>query len=72
MIGKNTNISYHYHLGLDPLILRLQPLYDELLVLVLVDHDGGVGHVLLLGDLLGDDDLELRPPPGGGAPDADR
>ena len=40
--------------------------------LVLVDHDGGMGHVLLLGDLLGDDDLELRPPPGGGAPDADR
>ena len=35
--------------------------------LVLVDHDGGVGHVLVL--VLGDhgDDLVLRPP-GGGAP----
>ena len=40
--------------------------------LVLVDHGGGVGHVLVLvlGDLV--DDLVLRPPPGGGAPDADR
>ena len=36
--------------------------------LVLVDHGGGVGHVLVL--VLGDhgDDLVLRPPPGGGAP----
>ena len=35
--------------------------------LVLVDHDGGVGHVLLvMGGLV--DDLVLRPPPGGGAP----
>ena len=69
MIGKNTNISYHYHLGLDPLILRLQPLDDELLVLVLVDHDGGVGPVLVLvpgGDDLGE--VELEGHPGGGAP----
>ena len=49
----------------------LEPLEGDR-VLVLVDHVGSVGHVLLLGDLLGDDDLELRPPPGGGAPDADR
>ena len=35
--------------------------------LVLVDHGGGVGHVLLvLGGLV--DDLVLRPPPAGGAP----
>ena len=62
-------ISYHYHLGLDLLILRLQPLDDELLVLVLVDHDGGVGPVLVLvpgGDDLGE--VELEGPPGGGAP----
>ena len=62
-------ISLSSHLGLDPLILRLQPLYDELLVLVLVDHDGGVGPVLVLvpgGDDLGE--VELEGPPGGGAP----
>ena len=39
-------------------------------VLVLVDHGGGVGHVLQLGDL-GDDDHVLGPP-GGGAPNDDR
>ena len=38
--------------------------------LVLVDHGGGVGHVLQLGDL-GDDDLVLGPA-GGGAPNDDR
>ena len=44
---------------------ELEPLEGDR-VLVLVDHVGGVGHVLVLGD-----DLVLGPP-GGGAPNDDR
>ena len=43
----------------------LEPLEGDR-VLVLVDHVGGVGHVLVLGD-----DLVLGTP-GGGVPDDDR
>ena len=62
-----------HHLILGPAVLtlstdELEPLDVECnRDLVLVDHGGGVGHVLVL--VLGDhgDDLVLRPP-GGGAP----
>ena len=61
-----------HHLILRPAVLtlstdELEPLDVECnRDLVLVDHGGGVGHVLVPGDC--GDDLEYRPP-GGGAPD---
>ena len=64
-----------HHLILGPAVLtlstdELEPLDVECnRDLVLVDHGGGVGHVLQLGDL--GDDLVLGPP-GGGAPNDDR
>ena len=51
--------------GWTPSSDELEPLEGDR-VLVLVDHVGGVGHVLVLGD-----DLVLGPP-SGGAPDDDR
>ena len=67
-----------HHLILGPAVLtlstdELEPLdvgSNSYRDLVLVDHGGGVGHVLQLGDL-GDDDLVLGPP-GGRAPNDDR
>ena len=63
----------HHPIRSDPLTDTLTPPRVDLdLGLVLVDHDGGVGHLVHLD--LGDDPLlEVVPllvwPPGGGAPD---
>ena len=62
-----SNLNPQFSISTSDELQRLNVEWILVLVLVLVDHGGGVGHILVLG---GDDpvEVELAGPPGGGAP----